>query len=405
MRTLFSMQFLRFLTLSFFISLLLNQPVISQNMDQEQEIQRLLALGQDHFKNWRYTNPQGSGKNALDVFQQVLKLDQDNKTAQDRINQMEAYYVRKVKQAQADGLDDKAKAYYQKILLINPGNTMARDALGLVPQPEPEKSIEAEQPAEPDALKPTPFQTSEIAEELRLERFKSYPPDLVTLLTQAMDLYRQRSSSDHTPIVKAIQNCKEVLKTNPKNYDALWIISRAYRWYGDHSPDEKKSEIFETGMEYAKKATEIIPNGIEGHYFYAVIIGNYAESRGIFNSLLYIDDIVRELEITLKLDPKHYDALTIMGVVYRDVPPWPVSIGDIDKAEQHLKKALALNPLNLFPQLELGVTYNKMKKWAQAKAEFKKLLDMPNERGYEVEGEEFKAEAREILLMMKRRGY
>jgi len=157
-------------------------------------------------------------------------------------------------------------------------------------------------------------------------------------------------------------------------------------------------------MDYAKKAIDVYPNGIEGRYWYGSNMGKYGNARGIFKSLQYIDPIVKEMETILRLDPRHAKATTVLGLVYRKAPPWPVSVGDLDKSLEFLKRAIAFNDESLHAQLNLGITYKKLREWAIAKQQFNKVLNMPFEKKYVAEGKEYKAEAKEILMMMRQRG-
>ncbi|MCB1601512.1 MAG: tetratricopeptide repeat protein [Xanthomonadales bacterium] len=54
----------------------------------------------------------------------------------------------------------------------------------------------------------------------------------------------------------------------------------------------------------------------------------------------------QSLEAAIKINPAALDgsAYTSLGSLYYQVPGWPVGFGDDDKAEELLKKALALAP-------------------------------------------------------------
>ncbi|MFC1848666.1 tetratricopeptide repeat protein [candidate division CSSED10-310 bacterium] len=374
-----------------------HQDVCAQE-DQEQaaEIERLQQLGEDHFKNWRYTSPTGAEKNAFDVFTKLLKLDPDNKAALKRMADMEAYYVRKAKAAQAAGDEAKEKDYYQKILIVNPDNSVAQEKLGI--KPEPEVAVVEKKP------EPTPGPKLNREQELQMERYKTYSESIVKLLNEAHEFYTQRDSENQTPIRQAINTFEEVLKIEPNNYDALWQISRCILWFGDHSPEEQQVEIFARGMDNAKKAIAANPNATEGHYYHGSCMGKYGSARGIFKSLEFIDPIIEEMNTVLKIDPKHAKALTVLGILYRKAPPWPVSVGDIEKSEEFLRRSLLVNPDSVYAHLNLGITFNKQKKWNLAKNEFQKVIDMPFEEDWVPNNKEDKAEAKEILMMLKRRG-
>ena len=58
----------------------------------------------------------------------------------------------------------------------------------------------------------------------------------------------------------------------------------------------------------------------------------------------------------IKKDPEVLDgsAFTSLGSLYYKVPGWPIGFGDDDKAEEMLKKALAINPTGIDPNYFYG---------------------------------------------------
>lgn len=372
---------------------------MSSATTNQKEIDRLLKLGDSHFRNWRYTSPVGDEQNALSVYNKVLKLDPENSIAKKQIKKMEAYYLRKVKQMKNNGNESKLKYYYKKVLLINPENKSAIEALGLKPEP---KATET-----PILPTPVPIPKLSKAEQLQKQRYSNYSDEILNKLKEANAAYASRTADDKSQVSirKAIRIFKEVLKIDPNNYDALWQIARSILWLGDHVSEDKKIEIFTSGMKFAKKAISINHNGIEAHYWHGSNMGKYGAARGIFKSLQYIDPIIKEMQTVLKLDPQHHKATTVLGIIYRKAPPWPVSVGDIQKSVEYLRRSISQNPKSLYAHLEMGITYNKLKKWTEAKREFQWVIKAPYEKEYKPENIAYKEEAREILMMIKRRGY
>lgn len=378
------------------VSLLGNSIIVAQ--DTTAETDRLIKKGEDLYKNKKYTSPAGDEGNAVAVFQKVLKIDPKNSIAIDKLAQIERFYVDKMNTATKSGDKVKAKQYAEKVLMINPAHPDALKASGAPPVAAPTPVPMAEKPT------PTPEPSVSVEEKQRLERYKVYSESTVKKLEEATAAWMQRLPDNSEPIKRSMSLFEAILKSEPSNYDALWQLARAIIWYGDHSPEEQKVEIFSKGMDMAKKAIEANPNGIEGHYWLGSNMGKYGEARGIFKSLEYITPILQEMETILKIDPNHYKAITVLGILYRKAPPWPVSVGDFDKSEEFLRRAVQLNPASLHSHLELGITFNKLKKWDLAKVEFQKVIDLPFEELWGPENKEYKAEAKEILMDLKRRG-
>lgn len=381
----------------FFVSFI---PGVS--LADETEVEKLILKGEAHFKAWEYTSP--ADANAFKVFTEVLKLDPDNKIALQRLQDMENYYLRKAGENKEAGDVNKAKYFYKKVLIVNKSNEEARKALKM-------EVIDASPPQKEEygtekQSEPTPEPTPELSasESLEMQRYENYPASIVALLNEGSEFQKKRNSEDQTPILAAIDKYKEVLAVDPQNYDALWRMSWAFLWLGDHSSEEKKIDIFTQGMDFGKKAIEVNPNGLDGHYWYGSNMGKYGEARGIFKSLQFIDPIIQEMETNLKIDPNHYKSITVLGIIYRKAPPWPVSVGDMDKSLEFLQRAISINDKSLHAHLNLGITYNKLKEWQKAKECFQKVIDMPMEPDWIPENLEYKEEAREILMMMRNRG-
>ena len=73
----------------------------------------------------------------------------------------------------------------------------------------------------------------------------------------------------------SIDSYKKVLEVDAKSYEAYWKIARAYFYLGDLLPETKEMrdqhiKLGLEGMQYAKKAVELNPQGVEGHYYYTL---------------------------------------------------------------------------------------------------------------------------------------
>lgn len=59
-------------------------------------------------------------------------------------------------------------------------------------------------------------------------------------------------------------------------------------------------------------------------------------------------------------------------ILYGGLPP-----ASNEEAIKHFKKAIEINPEYINHHLELGITYQKMKKWQLAKEEFERVASLP----------------------------
>jgi tetratricopeptide (TPR) repeat protein len=89
----------------------------------------------------------------------------------------------------------------------------------------------------------------------------------------------------------------------------------------------------------------------------------------------------RELfEKAISTDPAALDgsAYTSLGSLYYQVPGWPLAFGSDTKAEEFLKKALALNPNGIDPNFFYGDFLLQQDRYSEAKTYFEKALNAPD---------------------------
>jgi predicted Zn-dependent protease len=80
--------------------------------------------------------------------------------------------------------------------------------------------------------------------------------------------------------------------------------------------------------------------------WYAIIESTYAGAKGGLGALKYAKSARATLERAIATDPEALggSAYTSLGSLYYQVPGWPIGFGDDAKAQENLKKGLALNP-------------------------------------------------------------
>jgi len=120
-------------------------------------------------------------------------------------------------------------------------------------------------------------------------------------------------------------------------------------------------EVGEGGPEGLKLLTscvELDPENV--HYRYRL-------ARAYFFNKDYKNTVAQCAEI-IKRDPRHSDALTVMGSAY-------FYMEDYQKAIEAHEEALKINPRNYYAQFNLAYTYMYVNK-ARARMELQKYIDM-----------------------------
>ena len=224
----------------------------------------------------------------------------------------------------------------------------------------------------------------------------------VSLLTREGDsLWEKRGEGEKAGA--SIVSYKKVLEVDVDNYDACWKIARSYFFLGDILPETKEmrdrhKEVGEEGMKYAKRALELNPQGIEGHYYYALCLGQYSIGISIIKALAkgLGPDYEKHVEKALEID-KQYDyagPLRAMGRYWYRLP-WPKR--DIKKSIRYLKESVASVPMSIRGRVYLAESYLKAKEKEMAKEQLQKALDIVPDLKAEVDAKRWKEKARTLL--------
>ena len=217
-----------------------------------------------------------------------------------------------------------------------------------------------------------------------------------SLISQADELFAGREVLSNCE--KSVALYEKVLEVDPQNYEAAWKIARSLKFLGDKYPTgDERIEILKKGEELAKKAVEINPQGVDGHFWLGVCLGRIGEERGVLNSLFMVGPIKDEMEAVLKTEPQHDGAHHVLGVLYRKAPGWPLSSGDINKAEEHALLAVKYGPNRTLNHLGLAEVYIARDKNKEAKEELLIVINLPLEPDRIPEDTNDKARGEELL--------
>src|SRR4029079_895417 len=145
-----------------------------------------------------------------------------------------------------------------------------------------------------------------------------------------------------------------LLARSPNDYEVLWRAARFYFLARDDPgvSQEQRSRWGKDGWDIAEKAILANPNDAGGYYWAAVCMGNYALGLGVVKALSQgMEGKFRDrLTRAQALNPSYEMGApeTAWGRFF-DKLPWPKR--DRKKAEEHLRKALEINPAALRPRV------------------------------------------------------
>lgn len=234
------------------------------------------------------------------------------------------------------------------------------------------------------------------------------------------------------PVDQAVAAYERAVKEQPDNLEAYWKLLRALHYKGDYAVHTKegKQQVFGRGREVVEAALDRIGRRIGGrkklddlppdqvaklvakipeapHIFlwgaihwglWGDVYGRMAAARQGVG-----DKIRRYGEVTVALDERFDRAggHRLLGRLHTLAPKIPLVTGwvDRDKAESHLRRAVALGPEDLYNQVYLAdaLLQHHPKKAAEAKQILRAVLQKKADPARVVEDERALAEARQLL--------
>jgi tetratricopeptide (TPR) repeat protein len=178
---------------------------------------------------------------------------------------------------------------------------------------------------------------------------------LPAALTRVDDLHRRRDEraawNEEQRLVQAL------LARAPDDYGVLWRAARFYFWASDDPglAREQRSRWGKDGWDLAEKAISINPNDVAGYYWAAVCMGNYALGLGVVKALSQgMEGKFRDRLGHAAALNEGYEAGAVETAWGRffDKLPWPKR--DRKKAEEHLRRAMEINPAALRARVYLA---------------------------------------------------
>lgn len=140
----------------------------------------------------------------------------------------------------------------------------------------------------------------------------------------------------------------------------------------------RKREWYQRGEKFAKIAIEKNPNNPEAHFWLAVNKGTIGKLNGVLNSLFMVDDLKKEAQKVIELDPAHAGAHMLLGEIYKSLPG--LFGGDKKKAIQEFKTTIEKDSIYTATYVILAKTYRDIGKIEEVKKTLNKLLSFKTSR-------------------------
>ena len=186
---------------------------------------------------------------------------------------------------------------------------------------------------------------------------------MAVLLTPTAEILAEgaTNASGQVQAAAAYATQRSAWMQSPSNQVEAWKFARAaFDWSEFATNRSSRAAIAEQGIAACQQALAL-GTSAPVHYYLALNLGRLAETRGL-SALDLLHQMERELSLARSLDETfdHAGPDRTLGLLYRDAPGWPLSLGSWEKAGSHLESAVRID--GEFPEnrLALAELYSKL---------------------------------------------
>ena len=191
----------------------------------------------------------------------------------------------------------------------------------------------------------------------------------------------------------ALTHYERAIAADPRNYEALWKASRSAIDIGSYASDaSRRSAMYTSGEQYARRAVALNSQDAEGHFAVARALGKTALSRSPRGRVKYATEIRAQALECLKYSPKHPGCLHVMGMWNAEVMRLNSFTRVVAKnilggrtfgaaswreAVRYMEAAVASEPDRIVHRTDLADVYDDVGEKAKARAERETALRLP----------------------------
>lgn len=221
-----------------------------------------------------------------------------------------------------------------------------------------------------------------------------------TPLAKADKLFAARDSIESLKQAAVLMD--DLAKREPANFEAFWRLARFKCYIADREKDNsKKNKVLQAAMEAARKAVELDPARVEGHFWLGASTGEYADLKGALQSLSLVKTVRREFEAARAISPAYEngDIYSALGQIDLNLPR--LFGGNERRGMERLEQGLKVGLNNLDLKLTLAEVYVKKGRNDEARVLLESLLGSSDPGRSPLEQEDIKAKARSLLEKVK----
>src|SRR5262249_12082187 len=227
-----------------------------------------------------------------------------------------------------------------------------------------------------------------------------FAPPQADPIAQVDALFASRDSNDN--LNRAASLMEQLTARDPSNYEAWWRLARLRYYLADRQSDQsKKSKLLQAGVEAAKKAVAIEDKRVEGHFWYAANEGEYADLKGVLQSLGLVKTIRKEFESALAINPAYENGTIFSALGQIDLNLPRILGGNEKRGIERLEAGLKVGPGNAELKVTLAEVYIKKGRKDEAKPLLESVIKNIDPARSPVEMDELRTKARALLEKTK----
>lgn len=144
----------------------------------------------------------------------------------------------------------------------------------------------------------------------------------------------------------AFDAAQERHRTEPDSAEAAWKLAKTGFELADLVDSKtERARIAEFGIRACRKWMDHAECPVGIPYYLALNLGQLARTKTL-GALTLVREMEDAFLVAIKMDESFANAgpPRCLGLLYRDAPGWPASIGNSEKARAHLERAVDLHP-------------------------------------------------------------
>lgn len=181
------------------------------------------------------------------------------------------------------------------------------------------------------------------------------------------------TAQPNTKFLPRTESLYQSARTNwlasPTNVARAWEFARATFDLAEFATnDTQRAQLAVEGIDATRKAIALEPGSAAAHYYLAMNLGQMARTQ-LLGALRLVTEMEKHFKIAAGLDAAfdYAGPDRNLGILYREAPGWPASIGSKTKSRHHLRRAVELSPKYPGNQLELLIAHLDWKESKESK--------------------------------------